>query len=171
MYMVSETDMQILLYFNRYVQCPYIMRLLDTAKDEVCLYFYLEPVLGGPLHSHMRRFPGGYLDEDTVSIYTAELLLALSHMYHKGCVHRDIKASNCILNQDGHIKLCDFSSAKILDESSIPLPDKQGKTYTLIGTIEFMSPEMLLRVGYSYGTDVWSTGVYVCTHQRYGDIT
>ena len=139
------------------LQSPYITRLLGTSREGDSLLFFLEPVLGGTLHQHLRRMPGAHLDEGTVALYTAELLSALAHMHSRGCIHRDLKASNCILDQEGHIKLCDFSAAKVL--SSTPTSSPAPRSFTVIGTIEFMSPEMLLRtVGYSFATDVWSLG-------------
>lgn len=98
------------------------------------------------------------MEEEIVRIYVAELLLALQHMRSRCCVHRDIKATNCLLTESGHIKLCDFSASKAFSDEV----DKDvHRTYTVIGTVEFMSPELLLRrVGYSYETDLWSLGVH-----------
>lgn len=132
------------------------MKLIATSKDDEFLYFFLEPVLGGALHCHLRRCRGHRLLEDTVAVYAAELICALVHIHSRGCMHRDIKASNCILDSSGHIKLCDFSAAKVIEEITEAGP---RYTYTLIGTPEFMSPEMLLRrVGYTYASDAWSLG-------------
>ena len=131
------------------------MRLLSTDKDETTLFFYLEPVLGGPLHLHLRRQRGGRFDEDTVALYTAELLAALGHLRRKGCMHRDIKATNCLLDARGHLRLCDFSAARVMDADGAT----GGYAYTVVGTPEFMAPEMLLRdAGYSFPADVWSAG-------------
>lgn len=146
-----------------YQQSPYIMRLRGTNRVGDALLFFLEPAMGGPLHQHLRRLPGAHLDEDTVMLYTAELLSALAHMHSRSCIHRDLKASNCLLDEAGHIKLCDFSAAKQMGPSpaktSAAATVSCSRTFTVIGTAEFMSPEMLLRsVGYTFATDVWSLG-------------
>jgi serine/threonine protein kinase len=164
------------------------MKLLDSDKSPSRLYLYLQPALGGALHNHLSRLPGHTLGEETVCLFAAELLLALAHIHSRGCVHRDVKASNCLLDERGHVKLCDFSAAKVLapttttttttscagdSSSSSSSNSSNGSTsraraegqcmptyaYTVIGTAEFMSPEMLLRTpGYSYATDTWSLG-------------
>lgn len=137
-----------------FCQSPYVLSLLGTDKDPLNLHLYLEPVLGGPLHAHLRRRSGGHLAEETAALYTAEILAALAHMRERSCMHRDLKASNCLLDGAGHIKLSDFSAAKVVDADV-------AYSYTLIGTPEFMSPEMLLRdVGYTYASDIWSLGKF-----------
>jgi serine/threonine protein kinase len=129
------------------------MKLIETSKDDYNLHFWLEPILGGALSEHLRAH--GYFDVETVRLYAAQLICAMAHMNERGCMHRDIKASNCLLGQNGHIKLCDFSSAKSYDLSVSSRPIAT----TVIGTVEFMSPEMVARTGYSFGTDMWSIGV------------
>ena len=65
-------------------------------------------------------------------------------------VHRDIKLSNCLLDSRGHLKLCDFGSAKILfdlDDCHGPYSPRKSydvcpRTRTFIGTSPFMAPEV-----------------------------
>jgi serine/threonine protein kinase len=123
----------------------------------------MEVALGGALSTHLSR--NGSFCANVVQIYCAELFSALGHMHDRGCIHRDIKASNCVLDSRGHIKICDFSAAKCISDNEVvsnSLPIHQSEfSYTLIGTPEFMSPEMVLRIGYSYGADVWAAGVLI----------
>lgn len=144
------------LALNR-LNSPYIIKLIETSKDNDSLYFWLEPVLGGTLSEHLRTH--GYFDAETVCQYATQLICAVGHMNERGCMHRDIKASNCLLSENGHIKLCDFSSAKSFDISCCSAGSGRPVTTTVIGTVEFMSPEMIARTGYSFGTDMWSLGV------------
>jgi serine/threonine protein kinase len=107
---------------------------------------------------------------DDVRVVAIQLMSALRHMKAAGCLHRDIKCNNIVLSANFRcIKLCDFSSAKILDSNDGRDSLGSLRTYTLIGTPEFMAPEMLLRCGYSFEVDVWAMGVVLfelCTGTR-----
>ena len=68
----------------------------------------------------------------------------------RGVIHRDIKLSNCILSDRGHVKLCDFGCAKVLFEIADchgPFSPRKNydfcpRAYTYIGTLPFMAPEV-----------------------------
>ena len=89
---------------------PYIIRLYSTSKDDNYLYFHMEVGIGGSLHKQLRHNFG---INETVA-YASELASAIFHMGTVGVVHRDIKLSNCLLDANGHLKLCDFGSSKVL---------------------------------------------------------
>ena len=97
-------------------------------------YFVMRPYLGGSLHCHLsQRYRGG-LPVQTARIYLSELVAALQYLQteihtqcsdseiiqHCVCVHRDIKASNCLLDHEGRLVLCDFGSAKLLSATPPP---------------------------------------------------
>ena len=90
----------------------YIINLLKTVKDDQDLYFVYEPLLGGSLSDHIRASRG--LSIFVSRSITAEMVSALIYLKKHDCVHRDIKANNILLNEYGHVVLCDFGSAKVL---------------------------------------------------------
>lgn len=77
----------------------------------------------------------------------------LEYLHSKNIVYRDLKPENILMNEDGYLKLCDFSFAKNLENSS--------KTYTLCGTPEYIAPEVLLNKGHGLSVDLWGLGVLV----------
>lgn len=70
-------EKRVLSLINDRRGCPYIMRLIDTKKDDQCLFFILEPCLAGPLHLHISRADRGRLSILTARKYFAELIAAL----------------------------------------------------------------------------------------------
>ena len=165
-------------------RCPYIVNLISTHKSENLhkagehyLYLIQSAALGGSLHKHILRYPGGSGIHPTITRgITAELVAALTHMYKHRCIHRDIKASNILFDHYGHVSLCDFGSSKQLPPppaqeytmdvlgNMIPIKkDTAAKqrhiTFTLTGTLHCMSPEMAAEFGHSFEVDWWALGV------------
>ena len=67
-------------------------------------------------------------------------------------IHRDIKAGNILLDNNGNAKLADFGvSAQLLNTYS--------KKQTMAGTPHWMSPEVLSKSEYNKKTDIWSLGI------------
>lgn len=85
-------------------------------NDEI--WFVMNCYLGGPLNQHIVHASGGRLSLEVASIYLAELADALFYLASHRCVHRDIKSSNCVLDHQGKIRLCDFGSAVILSNET-----------------------------------------------------
>jgi p70 ribosomal S6 kinase len=62
-----------------------------------------------------------------------------------------LKPENILLDHRGHVKLTDFGLCKEAIEGD-------QKTHTFCGTIEYMAPEILLRIGHGRAVDWWSLG-------------
>merc|ERR550525_1414863 len=84
--------------------------------------------------------------------YIACVALGLVHLHGKFIIYRDLKLENVVLDGRGYGKLCDFGTAKILRS--------QAQTHTLVGTTAYLAPEVLGQIGYSFGADWWSLGVF-----------
>uniref|UniRef100_A0AC35TH39 Ribosomal protein S6 kinase n=1 Tax=Rhabditophanes sp. KR3021 TaxID=114890 RepID=A0AC35TH39_9BILA len=138
--------------------------ILEAVKSEfICdlhyafqtggkLYLILEYLSGGELFTHLER--EGIFMEDTACFYLAEIIIALEHLHILGIIYRDLKPENILLDIKGHIKLTDFGLCKEAIEGD-------QKTHTFCGTIEFMSPEILMRCGHGKAVDWWSLGALI----------
>lgn len=131
------------------VKNPFVVDLIYAFQTDGKLYLILEYLSGGELFMQLER--EGIFMEDMASFYLAEILLGLEHLHSEGIIYRDLKPENILLDSNGHIKLTDFGLCK---ESIF----EGAQTHTFCGTIEYMAPEILLRLGHDKSVDWWSFG-------------
>ncbi len=67
---------------------------------------------------------------------------------------RDIKLENILLGKDGHVKITDFGLSKLENE----LPDENANDQ-IVGTFEYMAPEVVTGQKHSFAADWWAFGV------------
>ena len=81
-----------------------------------------------------------------------QALEGLQHAHKKNIFHRDIKPSNLMLTPDGVLKLMDFGIAKVAGEQKMTQVNK------IVGTIEFMAPELIEGKQASVASDIYAMG-------------
>ncbi|KAI9727973.1 MAG: hypothetical protein M1828_005378 [Chrysothrix sp. TS-e1954] len=113
---------------------------------------------GGSVHTLMKACNPPGLEERFIIVISRELATALKYVHENHIIHRDVKAANVLIRQDGQLQLCDFGVSGILDS-------KMGKRATIIGTPYWMPPEMHDETpppeGYGTEIDIWSYGITV----------
>lgn len=146
----TRTERTILESVNRH---PFVVKLFYAFQDHEKLYLILEYAQGGELFTHLameRMFT-----EEVAAFYMAEMVLALEHLHHNvRVIYRDLKPENCLLDSEGHLLLTDFGLSKVaIDE------DENGsRANSVLGTIEYMAPEVIKGEGYDFTVDWWSLG-------------
>jgi cyclin-dependent kinase 12/13 len=82
-----------------------------------------------------------------------QLFSGLEHCHSNGILHRDIKGSNLLINNEGILKIADFGLAVTYEPAG-----KQAMTSQVV-TLWYRAPELLLgATHYSIGIDLWSAG-------------
>uniref|UniRef100_A0A061RC98 non-specific serine/threonine protein kinase n=1 Tax=Tetraselmis sp. GSL018 TaxID=582737 RepID=A0A061RC98_9CHLO len=129
---------------------PYIVTLQYSFQTSSKLYLIMDFINGG--HLFFQLFREGIFTEELARLYTAEIVLAISHLHRCGFVHRDLKPENILLDSDGHVKVTDFGLAK-------KNVDDDARTNSFIGTMEYMAPEIVNGTGHGKSVDWWSVGI------------
>ena len=140
---------------------PFIVKLVKTLKDKNYVYFLMDYIKGKELFDVLRDI--NVLNKFQTQFYSASILLACNYLHERKIVYRDIKPENIMVVTNGFIKLIDFGTAKSIKD----------RTKTIIGTPDYMAPEVILGKGYSFSADYWSIAVmmyeFVCGKTPFGD--
>ncbi|CUM68324.1 uncharacterized protein PRCAT00006046001 [Priceomyces carsonii] len=137
---------------------PNIVKLFYALQDRDKFYLLLEYIPGGELFHHLaspENQLGNAFKESDVAFYAAEMALGLRHLHRLGIVYRDLKPENCLLNSSGHLVLTDFGLSKTITD------DKNNRCTSIIGTPEYMAPEILKGESYGFAVDWWSLGCVI----------
>ncbi|XP_041439621.1 protein kinase C delta type-like [Xenopus laevis] len=130
--------------------CPFLCHSHATFQSELHAFFVLEYAGGGTLHKVIAD--QGNLSMKNIQFYTAEMVIALQFLHSNGIIHRDLKPENILVDNNGHIKICDFGLAV---EGMIGRKKISGLT----GTPGYRAPEVLSLEKYDAAVDWWSFGV------------
>uniref|UniRef100_A0A4W4DR66 3-phosphoinositide-dependent protein kinase 1 n=1 Tax=Electrophorus electricus TaxID=8005 RepID=A0A4W4DR66_ELEEL len=133
---------------------PFFVKLYFTFQDVEKLYFGLSYAKNGELLRYIRKI--GSFDEACTRFYSAEIVCALEYLHSVGVIHRDLKPENILLNEEMHIQITDFGTAKQFSSEST-----QTRANSFVGTAQYVSPELLTRKSACKSSDLWALGCIV----------
>jgi serine/threonine protein kinase len=132
----NEIQMERRVLLERLPPHTNIVRMYHAFQDYNCIYYLMELYEHcGDLWSTI-RYQGKMVGchRSLAKIYLCELIDAIEHCHRYGIVHRDLKPENVLLNNQGHVVIIDFGTAKDLINTDLNGPE-------FVGTPDFMSPE------------------------------
>ena len=130
---------------------PNIAVIYNFIEQDSQYYMVMEYVEGKNLDALARAHAP--LPHTMIAAMFIQALEGLQHAHRKSIFHRDIKPSNLILTPEGTVKLMDFGIAKIAGEQRLTQVNR------VIGTVEFMAPELIEGKDPSVASDIYAAGI------------
>ncbi|KAK9054575.1 hypothetical protein SSX86_025654 [Deinandra increscens subsp. villosa] len=133
------------------LQHPSLVQMKEVVMDDFNGVYMVMEYVDNELKGYMERKKQPF-SQGEVKRLMINLLEGLSYLHDNYVMHRDLKTSNLLLNNDGELKICDFGMSR---QYASPL-----KPYTsLVVTLWYRAPELLLGMkNYSTAVDMWSVG-------------
>uniref|UniRef100_T1JNG2 Protein kinase domain-containing protein n=1 Tax=Strigamia maritima TaxID=126957 RepID=T1JNG2_STRMM len=118
-------------------------------EQQLVLFLVFEHV-DQDLATYLASCPSPGLGPDRIKDLMFQILSGLDFLHSNRIVHRDLKPQNILVTSDGRIKLADFGLARIYDF--------QMTLTSVVVTLWYRSPEVLLQATYATPVDIWSCG-------------
>lgn len=139
---------------------PNIVALYDVGEYEGTAYLVTELLTGETLRARLSR---GAIPPGKAVEYARQIAAGLSAAHDRSIVHRDLKPENIFVTSDGHVKILDFGVAKVKPMSGADGPTgvrASGLTAegTIVGTVDYMSPEQVRGEELDHRSDLFSFG-------------
>lgn len=134
---------------------PNIVKVIERGQHQEKLFIVMEYLQGKTLAAKIAEEEK--MDLMEILDIISQIARALKKIHSHGIVHRDLKPENVMLIEKGgkrnFVKLLDFGLAKTEHQS------KLTQVGTVLGTLNYMSPEQISHGDYSLATDIYSLGV------------
>ncbi len=128
---------------------PHVVGVLDQGEDGRLAYLVMEYIKGHTLRDVLND--KGALSPRLALALIDPVVEGLGAAHAAGMIHRDIKPENVLIADDGRIKLGDFGLARAISTST--------STGALIGTVAYLSPELVLGKQADARSDIYSVGI------------
>jgi serine/threonine protein kinase len=133
------------------VSHPNVVRAYEFIRDGDLIAYTMEFIGGGDLADRMGR--PELLRISEILRLLSQMTAGVQAIHDAGIVHRDLKPENILLTNDGSVKIGDFGIARKTDGPK--LTEHGG----VVGTLEYVSPEYMLKSQVDWRSDIYAIGV------------
>lgn len=145
-----EEQLKCEINVHRKLRHQHIVRLYSYYLTSASVVLVMEYCKNGTLRDRLEKMEK--FDELRASRYARQTARALLYLHENNITHRDLKLENILLDGNGVVKIADFGWSREISG--------EGRA-TVCGTLDYLSPEMLLNSPHTSKTDVWSLGAVI----------
>ena len=138
---------------------PNIVKYYKSFKEDDSLYIIMEYFDNGDLSDYIKvlKYDNKNKKEEIWNIFY-QCILGLNYLHSQDIVHRDIKPANIFMTKNKIIKIGDFGVSALVKEKKEVLKKIRKLKFTVVGTPEYMAPEILKQKKYNEKVDIFSMG-------------
>jgi WD40 repeat protein/tRNA A-37 threonylcarbamoyl transferase component Bud32 len=143
---------------------PHIVKVTDVGEHDGLPFAVMQYLAGGSLRDRQQVGPeGGFLPLPVGELpgWLPAVASALDFMHEQRYIHRDVKPDNILFDDHGHAYLSDFGIAKVLAGKKQTKQTFQTATGIVLGTPQYMAPELVLGQSYDGRVDQYALAVTV----------
>ncbi|CAD8213633.1 unnamed protein product [Paramecium octaurelia] len=134
------------------IDSEHVVKMIDVVVCDQSTNLILELCEEGNLNKLLNRQQKRQLSQERAYQIFCQIVEGYKSLYNLKTLHRDLKPEN-ILFSKGVAKIADFGFAKIIEEMDLAVDQ------TVVGTLLYQAPEMMVSSKYSSKVDIWSLGV------------
>ena len=133
-------------------KCEYLLKCKDIFYDTHQINIVTDYAKHSDLSNYILKYKNKnkLINEKTIWLIFIQCCYGIEYLHEYNIIHRDLKPANILLNDNSSILLADFGISKIIENKI--------KSFTLIGTPYYISPEMYKDINYDKKIDIWSIG-------------
>ena len=147
----------------RYMRHPSLLGLFVSFVFGSSLWMVMPRMKYGSLRKIIdKKYPDGIHSMRIVATLTRPIIDALAYMHENNYIHRDVKASNIMVDETGSVRLGDFGISTRVNMMIDPESNSETNTphRTFAGSPPWMAPEVIEQYyGYDTSADIWSFGI------------
>ncbi|CAI9086912.1 OLC1v1020840C1 [Oldenlandia corymbosa var. corymbosa] len=130
---------------------PNIVQFIAACKKPPVYCIIMEYMSQGTLRMYLNKKEPYSLSIETILRLALDISRGMEYLHSQGVIHRDLKSSNLLLNDEMRVKVADFGTSCLETQSR--------ETKGNMGTYRWMAPEMIKEKAYSRKVDVYSFGI------------
>src|SRR5260370_4185725 len=144
-----------------------MMSIYEYGEQNGITYLVMPYLPGGNLRDVLAEY--GVLSLQVTLSYIEQAASALDYAHAHGVIHRNIKPSNFLLHPDGRLIVAEFGIARMMNDGSSTIGATLTNTGMLLGTPEYMAPEMARGEPIDARADIYELGI-VLFHMLSGHV-
>ena len=139
---------------------PNIVKYYKSFRENDMLYIIMEYFDNGDLGDYIKVLKNEENKNKKEEIWNIfyQCISGLNYLHSSGVVHRDIKPANIFMTKNKIIKIGDFGVSALVKDKKEVMKKIRKLKFTVVGTPEYMAPEILKQKKYNEKVDIFSMG-------------
>ena len=145
-----------MLSYFRHARHPNVIQFIDFVEHGESRYILCEFVPCGSVRDWIKHTSKSFPWKLRLS-FAIDIARALTFLHSRHIIHRDVKASNCLVTENMRVKVGDFGLARLAATS-----DDEMRRISYCGTEGYLAPEIMLGMPFGPPVDIFSFGIVLC---------